>query len=440
VSDYFERVERQLVARIDQITAGTAAATAATDRASRRRARRRRAMAWIVPLGAIAVVAVVVAVIVISGGGARRTSTPGSSSPIYATLHLHAPASTSATALAHAATTLRARLQLAHIHATVTVQGTTIAIAGVPVRDGTLVAELAVPGQLRVYDWEANVLLPSGRTVASQLLGRHNGPALQLSQGVNGTAPGGPAAGATTLYRAVQLAARQPARGSASSQGTLYRFGLAGSAACAALAKIDGAADARAVTAGAHCLLAGPAANAAALRAQLPAGVGPDAGRTLRVKGGTVVLEAQTDDADPTPIASSAARFYVLRDRPALTGSGLTDVRAGTDAGGQPDVTFGFTAAGARAFQSVTAAVAHRGATVSLGATQYDQHFAIALDGRLISVPSIDYKQYPDGVVQQAGAGGSEIVGAFTRQTAARLAAILRTGTLPATLTPAAGG
>jgi preprotein translocase subunit SecD len=56
------------------------------------------------------------------------------------------------------------------------------------------------------------------------------------------------------------------------------------------------------------------------------------------------------------------------------------------------------------------------------------------LDNRLISVPSIDFKQYPDGI---GGKDGADISGDLTRQSAKDLAILLRYGPLPVQLTAA---
>jgi SecD/SecF fusion protein len=69
----------------------------------------------------------------------------------------------------------------------------------------------------------------------------------------------------------------------------------------------------------------------------------------------------------------------------------------------------------------------------SLGDT-LNQHFAVALDNRLITVPSIDYKVYPDGIT---GDHGADLSGNFTRQSAKDLAILLRYGPLPVNLTAA---
>jgi SecD/SecF fusion protein len=123
----------------------------------------------------------------------------------------------------------------------------------------------------------------------------------------------------------------------------------------------------------------------------------------------------------------------VLRGTAALSGSDITDPRQSTDPNTRiPDVTFGFTPAGANAFHALTAAVARRGALVSgPGGQTLEQHFAITLDNHLLTVPYIDYKQYPDGIT---GNDGADISANFTVQTAKDIATLLRYGPLPMNL------
>jgi preprotein translocase subunit SecD len=122
----------------------------------------------------------------------------------------------------------------------------------------------------------------------------------------------------------------------------------------------------------------------------------------------------------------------VLRDHGSLSGGAITHPQQSTDQSGDPDVSFGFTASGEKQFEQATAAIAHRGAVQSpVGGPQQDQHFAIAVDGQLISVPSIDFKTYPDGIT---GGGGADITGGFTRHSAQDLAILLRSGPLPVSL------
>jgi preprotein translocase subunit SecD len=118
----------------------------------------------------------------------------------------------------------------------------------------------------------------------------------------------------------------------------------------------------------------------------------------------------------------------VLKDNVALTGNQITHPRRSTDAGGNPDVSFGFTGGGAKAFTNLTSAVARRGSLVSGANLKLQQHFAVALDGVLITVPQIDFTTYPDGVPSKHGA---EIAAGLTASEARDLANELRDGALP---------
>jgi preprotein translocase subunit SecD len=167
----------------------------------------------------------------------------------------------------------------------------------------------------------------------------------------------------------------------------------------------------------------------------LARGVSLSDGSLRVVPLGTLVLEASSPGAlDPVELSSPAARFFVLRDQPSLSGAGLTNPRASTDQSGSPDVGFAFTPRASRDFQRATARISRRGSSVSTGAISLDQHFAIALDGRLLTVPSIDYRTFPEGIV---GDNGADITAGFTPQAARDLALVLRYGPLPATLRPA---
>jgi preprotein translocase subunit SecD len=168
-----------------------------------------------------------------------------------------------------------------------------------------------------------------------------------------------------------------------------------------------------------------------ALAAQLPAGVSPGSGQVLVVPEGTRVVQAQTSAAtEPKSFSDPSAQFFILRDRVALTGSDITHPRASTDSGGAPSVAFGFTGAGRAAFQQATRAIARRGANVSLGGQILNQHFAVVLDDHLVTVPSISYQQYPDGIIGD----GADITGGLTAQAAKDLATQLRSGALPLAL------
>jgi SecD/SecF fusion protein len=292
-------------------------------------------------------------------------------------------------------------------------------------------AEVGQTAQLFFYDWEANVLTPSGKPAADGLITQDQ-DSVTLSTGGAAGQPGVPGAGGVPLYQAAKLAAKQPPQPLSKSQSrkgpAYYLFGAPGSAACASAAKANGTKP----VAGQHCLLSGPDSTTQDLYDNLPAGVTKADGELVTVPQGTVILQAANPSAShqisPT---DPNAEFFVLKDNLALTGTDITNPQPSTDQGGQPDVTFGFNGAGQSKFSKVTGQIAHRGANVSLGGQSLDQHFAVALDGQLVTVPQIDFRQYPDGIV---GGGGADITGGFTSQSASDLATQLRLGALPINL------
>ncbi|MGZ4167628.1 MAG: protein translocase subunit SecD [Solirubrobacteraceae bacterium] len=290
--------------------------------------------------------------------------------------------------------------------------------------------EVGQTAQLHFFDWEANALTPNGKTVASQLI-TQDPTAVTVSQGAGG-GPGVPGAGGLPLYQAAKLAAKQPPQPLSATQSrkgpAYYLFGAPGSSACAAAAKANGTTPVQ----GQHCLLAGPDSSLPDLYASLPAGVTKADTELVTVPQGTVVLQAANPTAsNQIKPGSPNAQYFVLKDNVALSGTDITNPQPSTDQTGAPDVTFGFNGKGQSAFSRVTGEIAHRGANVSLGGNTFDQHFAVALDNQLVTVPSINFKQYPDGIL---GGGGADITGGFTSQTASDLATQLRLGALPINL------
>jgi len=160
--------------------------------------------------------------------------------------------------------------------------------------------------------------------------------------------------------------------------------------------------------------------------------------KAVHVNPGTVLVEAlKINDVKRVPNS-----FYVLNDAPVLSGEdidnpeqglfypqqGLLSTRRGT---GQPDVVFGFSSShGRMVFERLTREIAHRGISAQLPGVSKAralQHFAVVLDERVISAPSIDYTQYPEGI---DAAHGSQITGSFTLTSARKLADELRSGSL----------
>ncbi|HUA48403.1 MAG TPA: protein translocase subunit SecD [Solirubrobacteraceae bacterium] len=296
-------------------------------------------------------------------------------------------------------------------------------------------AEVGTTAQLYFYDWEANAITPNGKSVASQLQSQ-DPTAITISQGSGSSAgPGEPGAGSMGLYQAVDLASKQPYWASSSNSritSEYWMFGAPGSAACATAAHDQGTVP----VAGEHCLLSGPDDNLDDLESGLPAGVSASEGQVLVIPRGWVVVQAVPESfSHPTPIGDPSAQFFVLKDDVALRGSDITNPQESTDPNsGEPDVTFGFSSKGKSEFQNVTAQIARRGALVSGLGQSLEQHFAVALGGetnQLITVPYIDYKQYPDGI---NGDNGADISGSFTINSATDLANELRLGALPINL------
>jgi SecD/SecF fusion protein len=295
-------------------------------------------------------------------------------------------------------------------------------------------AEVGTTAQLYFFDWEANVLTPNGKTAASQLLAQ-DPAAITLSQG--GAGGPGTGAGGTSLYAAAKLASKQPAQPRSKTLSRLgpelFLFGAPGSPACKALAQKTHTV----LIQGQHCFLAGgpnTSTQADLKSAAQTAGVSVSGNQVVTVPQGTLVLQAGEATPTATPPAFGAPNtvYYVLRDHLALRGNEITNPLASTDPNSSaPDVQFGFNGAGAKAFQDTTATIAHRGAQVSLGSTQLNQHFATVLDNQVLTVPQINFQQLPDGIINSGGSSGADITGGFTTQTAQDLANELRLGALP---------
>jgi hypothetical protein len=246
---------------------------------------------------------------------------------------------------------------------------------------------LGEPARLRFYDWEADVIGPAGVPAGSD-------PA------VSGGPLAGDAAYALPRYDAVLRAAGS--RSAVPGPGSWYLLDPVR-----------------------RRVLAGPLQRR-------PAGAA--GGRAIRVAAGTVLLRA----LPAGPGFAVPDRWYVLADRPFLTGLDVVQPRATTDAvpggTGEPIVSFALTPHGQRALRDATRLIASRGAASppSAGGPPHAfQHFAIAVDSRLVSVPYVDFATTPQGLDPT---GRLSIVGALTAQNARILAAQLAGGPLPVSL------
>ena len=258
-------------------------------------------------------------------------------------------------------------------------------------------AQVGTTAQLYFYDWEPNVIGPNGK------------PAPTDATVTGGQNPGDSTYG-VPLYQAVIRGSKRPEvlRPNDTTHGP----------------GVDGAW--YLVNDKQQKVLRGPEDTKPNLVAEAPA---PPGSRAVRVPPGTVIVQAQ---ATANQQQSTLDSYYVLNDDPALSGKDLKNPQQSFDNGaggtGQPIVTFDFTSHGRSVFQNVTRTIAHRGADATLLGTPDLQHFAIVLDNKLISVPSIDFRQYENGI---DASNGSQITGGFTIDTAQKLAQLLQTGALP---------
>ncbi len=157
----------------------------------------------------------------------------------------------------------------------------------------------------------------------------------------------------------------------------------------------------------------------------MPSASAPRWSRSPKASWWCATRSVRADAPDPD-------RFWVVQDNPALSGTDIRNPEQNFDQqfGNQPVVRFKFTDRGREAFQEITRAIAQRGRDNAFRAPD-PQHFAIVLDDELVSAPSIDYVEYPDGI---DGRTGAEISGSFTIDSAQDLAEILKIGALPVRL------
>jgi SecD/SecF fusion protein len=256
-------------------------------------------------------------------------------------------------------------------------------------------AQVGQTAQMHFYDWEANVIGPNGQPQPTNAVVTGGGAAGQPGTGV-------------PLYQAVITAAKRPVidRVNDTTSGTWYL-----------------------VNDKTKQVVRGPETTRANLFSESAQAPGT---RVVEVQPGTVVVQAETPNNKP---ASKLDSYYVLNDNPVLSGVDIKNPAQSFDNGtagtGAPIVTFDFTAKGRKIFQTVTRQIAQRGQAQSLPGQNNNQHFAVVLDNRLITVPYIDFTQNPDGI---DASNGSQITGGFTIDSAQQLANLLKTGALPINL------
>ncbi len=276
--------------------------------------------------------------------------------------------------------------------------------------------------QLHFYDWEPNVIGANGQPAPTEA-----------------TATGGREAGGSTFglpqYQAVLRAAKRPAE--LRKSDTTWEKGCTpqqvGGCVYGSWYLIDTKNEKMICPGGKPTCPPAESEKALYSGVTIPPGAKPKA---VRVNPGTVVVQARATESQSGKVVNDNPNsFYVLRDSPVLNGADITHPQQGFDEGaggnGQPNVNFGFTGKGKSTFERVTKEIAHRGQENQLPGVSKEaaqQHFAVELDGKLITAPSIDYTKYPEGIDSN---NGSEISGGFTIGSAQEVAEELQTGALP---------
>jgi SecD/SecF fusion protein len=275
--------------------------------------------------------------------------------------------------------------------------------------------------QLFFYDWEPNVIGPNGQPAPAEAT-------------VTGGQNAGSAASGLTEYEAVLRAAKRPPI--LNKNSTTLEPGCTPEQVNGCIYGTWYLLDTKH-----EQVLRGPEETKQNLFTE---GYKPPAGakvKAVRVNPGTVLVRArQVESASGKVTQPLPNSWYVINDNPVLTGADVKNPVQGFDEGGggtgAPNVTFGFSSHGQNVFQGVTKEIAHRGQEAQLpgvGKEAAQQHFAVVLDGQLITTPSIDYTKYPEGIDATTG---SQISGGFTITSAQELANELQSGALPIKLKP----
>jgi SecD/SecF fusion protein len=157
---------------------------------------------------------------------------------------------------------------------------------------------------------------------------------------------------------------------------------------------------------------------------------GPPAGaRILKVPRGIVVIEADRAENQPDDVHN----YFVIEDDSELSGADIKNPEQATDQNtNEPIVTMEFSDDGREAFAAVTKRIAERGAELIVppgtDREQTLQRFAITLDDKVVSIATIDYRENPEGI---DGRTGAQINGIGNLQDTQDLAESLRIGALP---------
>jgi SecD/SecF fusion protein len=190
-----------------------------------------------------------------------------------------------------------------------------------------------------------------------------------------------------------------------------------------------------------HQWIAGPAEDEQDLLAQAKVEQPPPNTEILTVPQGTLVVKKEGEGDQTAPDDPNAAQWFVIKDRPSLSGDEIKDPKQEFDpTTNEPNVTFNFTDSGREQFSDVTKEIAQRGlqnappgvAGNAEAASGFSGHFAIVLDEEIKSRPIINFVENPNGI---DGRTGAQISGIGDLNEAQDLAEILQIGALPIDLT-----
>jgi SecD/SecF fusion protein len=268
--------------------------------------------------------------------------------------------------------------------------------------------EVGQTAQLFFYDWEPNVIGPKGQPAPTE--GTVTGDA-------SSTGAGGVSAGLTE-YQAVQRAAKRP---------PLIRPNDTTLTPGCTPAQIGGCVyGGWYLLGGGEQVLGGPENTKKALYTENYERQTGATWRAVHVNPGTVLIQARpAENAKGEVVNASPNSWYVMNDDPILSGADITNPQQSTEQApggeGLPSVVFGFTPHSKNIFERMTRELARRGKEAQLPGVskeEAEQHFAVALDDKLLTVPSINYAKYPNGFASAT----SEISGTLTVLSAQNLA------------------
>jgi SecD/SecF fusion protein len=187
-----------------------------------------------------------------------------------------------------------------------------------------------------------------------------------------------------------------------------------------------------------HDLIAGPELAKKDLYISPTGEKRPKNGIVVEVPAGTVLVSEYPTDEEGKLDETADPGWFAIKDKPALSGSDITNPEQSYGPNNEPIVTFEFTGSGREAFQDVTRQIAQRGQASAIGPVSAEEagflsgHFAVVLDNEVKTRPIINFAENPDGI---DGRTGAQISGGFTGvQDAQDLATTLQIGALPINL------